>query len=83
MGQLSRDEAETQMFHGVISKAFNETSALVVVGYDRRFLSEQFAQRAAEVMAGNGFRIALFQEAAPDAVDFLGGQRTRAPAVAS
>ena len=28
---------------------------LVVVGYDRRFLSELFAQRAAEVLVGNGF----------------------------
>jgi len=37
----------------------------VVVGFDRRFLSEQFAQRAAEIMAGNGFRLALFSEAQP------------------
>jgi phosphomannomutase len=37
----------------------------VVVGYDRRFLSEMFAQRAAEVLAGNDFRISLFNEAAP------------------
>ena len=65
VGQVSRDEAESQMFRGVVSKAIEETPALVVVGYDRRFLSEQFAQRAAEVMVGNGFRIALFQEAAP------------------
>lgn len=40
-------------------------SPLCVVGYDRRFLSESFAQRAAEVLAGNGFSIALFDEAAP------------------
>jgi len=45
--------------------ATTQKESLVVVGYDRRFLSEQFAQRAAEVMVGNGFRIALFQEAAP------------------
>lgn len=45
--------------------ATNKEGSLVVVGYDRRFLSEQFARRAAEVMAGNGFRIALFKEAAP------------------
>ncbi|MEA2173516.1 MAG: hypothetical protein QOD00_1108, partial [Blastocatellia bacterium] len=38
---------------------------LVVVGYDRRFLSEQFARRAAEVLAGNGLRVALFDEAVP------------------
>ena len=39
--------------------------ALVVVGFDRRFLSEHFARRAAEVMAGSGFRIALFPEPQP------------------
>jgi phosphomannomutase len=38
---------------------------LVVVGYDRRFLSELFAQRVAEVLNGNGLTIALFQEATP------------------
>lgn len=38
---------------------------LCVVGYDRRFLSEFFAQRAAEVLVGNGFSIALFKEAVP------------------
>ena len=38
---------------------------LVIVGYDRRFLSELFAQRAAEVLAGNNFEVALFNEATP------------------
>src|SRR5687768_14400144 len=38
---------------------------LCVVGYDRRFLSENFAQRAAEVLAGNNLRVALFGEATP------------------
>jgi len=65
VGQVSRDEAQSPMFRGVISKATQGAPALVVVGYDRRFLSEHFARRAAEVMVGNGFRIALFQEAAP------------------
>ncbi len=37
----------------------------VVVGFDRRFLSEYFAQRAAEIMAGNGFHVAVFSEAVP------------------
>jgi phosphomannomutase len=41
---------------------------LVVVGYDRRFLSEQFALRAAEVLSGNGLRIALFESAVPTPV---------------
>ena len=37
----------------------------VVVGYDRRFLSEQFAERAAEVLAGNQLRVALFERDVP------------------
>jgi phosphomannomutase len=37
----------------------------VVIGFDRRFLSDKFAARTAEVMAGNGFEIALFSEAQP------------------
>ena len=31
----------------------------VVVGYDRRFLSDRFAQITAEVFAGNGFQVIL------------------------
>lgn len=38
---------------------------LVIVGFDRRFLSQQFAERAEEVLDGNGFRVALFREAVP------------------
>ena len=37
----------------------------VIVGYDRRFQSEMFAQRAAEILTGNGFSVSLFDEAAP------------------
>ena len=35
------------------------TGKKVVVGYDRRFLSDQFARRTAEVMLGNGFEVIL------------------------
>ena len=31
----------------------------IVVGYDRRFFSDQFARRTAEVLAGNGFSVVL------------------------
>jgi phosphomannomutase len=41
---------------------------LVIVGYDRRFLSEHFAERAAEVLAGNDLRIALFATDVPTPV---------------
>jgi phosphomannomutase len=37
----------------------------VVVGYDRRFLSERFAERAAEVLAGNEIAVALFDGDVP------------------
>jgi phosphomannomutase len=37
----------------------------VVVGYDRRFLSEQFAARVAEVLAGNEIKVALFDADVP------------------
>jgi phosphomannomutase len=41
------------------------TEKLVVVGYDRRFLSDGFGKRAAEVLAGNGFRVMLSPDPAP------------------
>jgi phosphomannomutase len=31
----------------------------IVIGYDRRFLSDQFARRVAEIMLGNGFAVLL------------------------
>jgi phosphomannomutase len=37
----------------------------VVIGYDRRFLSEHFAKRVMEVLAGNELRAAVFDEAVP------------------
>ncbi|HZI17150.1 MAG TPA: phosphoglucomutase/phosphomannomutase family protein [Pyrinomonadaceae bacterium] len=37
----------------------------VAVGYDRRFLSDQFARRAAEVLAGNGIKVSLFDSDVP------------------
>jgi phosphomannomutase len=37
----------------------------VVIGYDRRFFSDQFARRAAEIMAANGFSVVLTAEPTP------------------
>jgi phosphomannomutase len=37
----------------------------VVVGYDRRFLSEEFARRASEVLAGNGIEVEAFEGDVP------------------
>ena len=39
--------------------------AKVVVGYDRRFFSDRFAQITAEVFAGNGFQVILTPEPTP------------------
>lgn len=49
-------------------QASDAPAPLVIVGYDRRFMSAQFAQRAAEVMAGNGLSVALFTEDVPTPV---------------
>ena len=35
------------------------TERKIIVGYDRRFLSDQFGRRVAEVLAGNGFEVVL------------------------
>ena len=37
----------------------------VIVGYDRRFLSDEFGRRTAEVLAGNGFQVVLTPEPTP------------------
>lgn len=64
VGQISKEEAEQDLFKGVIGNV-SAQAALVIVGYDRRFLSERFAARATEVLTGNGFRVAMFGEAQP------------------
>jgi phosphomannomutase len=40
----------------------------LVIGYDRRFASEDFAAAAAEVVAGNGIRVLLSPQATPTPV---------------
>ena len=41
------------------------TKKKVIVGYDRRFFSDQFGQRVAEVFAGNGFQVVLTPDPSP------------------
>src|SRR5688572_30086457 len=41
------------------------TTQKAIVGYDRRFLSDQFARRTAEVLAGNGFQVIITNEPTP------------------
>ena len=65
-GQVSKQEADSGLFSKVIEGALSSAKLpLVIVGYDRRFSSEHFAQRAAEVLVGNQFDVTLFNEAAP------------------
>jgi len=65
VGQISQEEVGSHMFRNVVSKATQNENQLVVIGFDRRFMSEHFASSVAEVLAGNGFRISLFPEAQP------------------
>jgi phosphomannomutase len=41
------------------------TTKKVVIGYDRRFLSNEFAARVAEIMAANGFTVLLSDSPTP------------------
>ena len=54
----------------------NGTLPKIVVGYDRRFLSNEFAQRTAEILAGNGFEVILTNRPTPTpAVSYLVHQK--------
>ena len=46
----------------------NGQTGSVVVGHDMRFLAEHFAVAAAEVLAGNGFKVFLTDKATPTPV---------------
>ncbi|MFH1858486.1 MAG: phosphoglucomutase/phosphomannomutase family protein [Candidatus Omnitrophota bacterium] len=54
----------TQAVSGFLAKQYPRKGA-VVIGYDRRFLSEAFAKASAEVLAGNGFGVLLFSNPVP------------------
>jgi len=47
------------------TKGPSEKNKLVIIGYDRRFLSKQFAITAAEVVAANGFKVIFSNEPTP------------------
>ena len=49
-------------------KSLNTSNKKVVVGYDKRFLSENFAAAAAQVLAANGFQVYLTDRATPTPV---------------
>lgn len=57
----------TQGFAAYLQKQ-GKTGEWIVIGHDKRFLSEQFAAAAAEVLCGNGFRVYLTDGATPTPV---------------
>jgi phosphomannomutase len=48
-----------------LAQTYGGTSRTVIVGYDRRFLSEEFAQAAAEAISAAGFDVLLSKTYAP------------------
>ena len=57
----------TQGFASYMLKQ-GKTGQTIIVGHDKRFNSENFALAAAEVLAGNGFRVLLTDGATPTPV---------------
>jgi phosphomannomutase len=72
-GEIARDytfdsvQRAAQGFATYIKK-LNKAQMGIVVGYDKRFHSENFAAAVAEVLAGNGIRAYLTQDATPTPV---------------
>lgn len=54
----------------------NNKSGSVVIGHDKRFMAEDFAAAAAEVLAGNGFKVFLTDKATPTPVISFSVQAT-------
>jgi phosphomannomutase len=54
--------------YALFLKSSKQKNNRVVIGYDKRFLSEYFAQAAAEVLAGNGFEVFLTNGPTPTPV---------------
>ena len=59
------DEATAKSTKKTTQSSKKKSAPRVVVGYDRRFLSERFALRAAEVLAGNGVGVEMFDSDVP------------------
>ncbi|MCS6817251.1 MAG: phosphoglucomutase/phosphomannomutase family protein [Blastocatellia bacterium] len=58
-------EIVTQALADFLGEGGGDADRPVLVGYDRRFLSERFAARVAEVLAGNGLRVGLYRRDLP------------------
>ena len=59
--QAQRDDTNAS----ATANSARTAAPLVVVGYDRRFLSAQFAARVAEILTGNQFKVSLFETDVP------------------
>jgi alpha-D-glucose phosphate-specific phosphoglucomutase len=57
----------TQGFANYLTQ-IGKTGEKIIIGYDRRFLSDDFALSASEVMAGNEFQVLLTSEPTPTPV---------------
>jgi len=60
VGRVAQAAADYWQIHPA-----SATSRKVIVGYDRRFLSNSFGQHVAEVLAGNGFEVILTPDPSP------------------
>jgi phosphomannomutase len=60
LDRVAQATADTWLAHPVAG-----TERKVIVGYDRRFLSDGFGRRTAEIFAGNGFQVVLTSEPTP------------------
>src|SRR5262245_54627129 len=58
-------EIVTQALVEYVKKQNTSGKISILVGYDRRFASEWFAQRVAEVLAGNGIAVDVFAQDVP------------------
>jgi len=67
VAQAYADFIKQPVQNSVDDKAVENSGARpqVVVGYDRRFLSQEFAERSSEVLAGNGIDVSLFDGDVP------------------
>ena len=55
----------TQAIANLINEKYKKTSAPVIIGYDTRFMSEDFAKTSSEVLAGNGIKELLCKRDTP------------------
>lgn len=62
-GNVARVAQATADYWTAVPSAGTERK--VIIGYDRRFFSDRFAQTCAEVFAGNEFQVALTPEPTP------------------